>query len=83
MCPLGDELYENAWPAVVIRSKQAGLPARKEKPSSRPANLVNLMDALKHSIEGTGKASKATAGKQKPAAPEAQTKRHTKKAARG
>jgi DNA end-binding protein Ku len=38
----------------LIRSKQAGLPAPKEKPAARPANVVNLMDALRRSIEAGG-----------------------------
>ena len=48
----------------LIRSKQAGLPAPKEKAPARPANVVNLMDALRRSIEaGGGKAKPAKAGK--------------------
>jgi DNA end-binding protein Ku len=51
---------------TLIRSKQAGQPAPKEKPSARPANVVNLMDALKRSIgETSGKKAptkKAEAG---------------------
>src|SRR5436853_3978393 len=60
-----EDRYENAM-IELIRNKQAGLPAPKEKPSARPANVVNLMDALRRSIEvGGGKSSK-TAVKQKP-----------------
>jgi DNA end-binding protein Ku len=54
--------YENAM-IELIRSKQAGLPAPKEKAASRPANVVNLMDALRRSIddkEGKSKATKVT-----------------------
>jgi DNA end-binding protein Ku len=51
--------YENAM-IELIRSKQAGLPAPKEKPAARPVNVVNLMDALRKSIEAGG-------GKEKPA----------------
>src|SRR5919109_3763025 len=40
-----EDRYEKAM-IELIRSKQAGLPAPKEKPSARPANVVNLMDAL-------------------------------------
>jgi DNA end-binding protein Ku len=36
----------------LIRSKQSGLPPPKEKAPARPANVVNLMDALRRSIEG-------------------------------
>src|SRR6188474_472659 len=52
--------YENAM-IELIRSKQAGLPAPKEKPAARPANVVNLMDALRRSVEGTGGKGKAAA----------------------
>ena len=45
-----EDRYENAM-IELIRSKQAGLPAPKEKPAARPANVVNLMDALRRSIE--------------------------------
>ena len=66
-----EDRYENAM-IELIRSKQAGLPAPKEKPASRPANVVNLMDALRRSIEDTGskaKAEKTPAKKVEPAAP--------------
>ena len=55
-----EDRYENAM-IELIRSKQAGLPAPKDKPTSRPANVVNLMDALKRSIEDRG--GKAKTGK--------------------
>src|SRR5215475_480300 len=48
-----EDRYENAM-IELIRSKQAGLPAPKEKPATRPANVVNLMDALRRSIEADG-----------------------------
>jgi DNA end-binding protein Ku len=61
-----EDRYEQAMIAL-IRSKQAGQPAPKEKPSARPANVVNLMDALKRSIgETTGK--KAPTKKAEPGA---------------
>jgi len=51
----------------LIRSKQTGLPAPKEKAPARPADVVILMDALRPSIEGadSGKewAAKAPAKK--------------------
>ena len=62
-----------------IRSKQAGLPAPTEKAPARPANVVNLMDALRRSIDGGG-------GNEKPAkaAPKkAEAPSRKKKAARG
>src|SRR6476661_10246728 len=58
-----EDRYENAM-IELIRSKQAGLPAPKEKPASRPANVVNLMDALRRSIQEGGGREKAA----KPAA---------------
>jgi DNA end-binding protein Ku len=36
----------------LIRSKEAGLPPPAEKPSAPPPNVVNLMEALRRSIEG-------------------------------
>ena len=54
-----EDRYENAM-IELIRSKQAGLPAPTEKPAARPANVVNLMDALRRSIEDS-------AGKENPA----------------
>src|ERR1044072_1892738 len=68
-----EDLYENAM-IELIRSKQAGLPAPKEKAPSRPANVVNLMDALRRSIEEKG--GKETA---KPAAKTAGAKAETAK----
>jgi DNA end-binding protein Ku len=46
-----EDRYENAM-IELIRSKQAGLPTKVEKAPSRPANVVNLMDALRRSVEG-------------------------------
>jgi DNA end-binding protein Ku len=43
-----EDRYENAM-IELIRSKQAGLPAPKEKPAPRAANVVNLMEALRRS----------------------------------
>ena len=51
-----EDRYENAM-IELIRSKQAGLPVPKEKPAARPANVVNLMDALRRSIEAGGEES--------------------------
>src|SRR4029079_9759540 len=53
-----EDRYEQAM-IELIRSKQAGLPAPKDKPASRPANVVNLMDALRRSVTGTGDKGKA------------------------
>lgn len=55
-----DDRYENAL-VDLIRSKQKGVPL-KSQPAPRPANVVNLMDALRRSVEG-GKAPGGTASK--------------------
>jgi DNA end-binding protein Ku len=74
-----EDRYENAM-IELIRSKQAGLPAPTEKSPARPTNVVNLMDALRRSIEeGSGKAKPAKAGKRAPAEA-APAKKRTKKA---
>jgi DNA end-binding protein Ku len=74
-----EDRYENAM-IELIRTKQAGLPAPKEKVPSRPANVVNLMDALRRSIEDTGEAKAKPA---KAAAKKAELAARKKKAARG
>jgi DNA end-binding protein Ku len=74
-----EDRYENAM-IELIRSKQAGLPAPKEKPAARPANVVNLMDALRRSIDNTsgkGKAAK-TAAKRAASEPAAPAKKRKK-----
>jgi len=76
-----EDRYENAM-IELIRSKQAGQPAPKEKSASRPANVVNLMDALRRSVEDRGgKGPASGAASKKPT--EAPIKRRAKKAARG
>src|SRR5262245_19098985 len=45
-----EDRYENAM-IELIRSKQAGLPTKVEKAPTRAANVVNLMDALRRSVE--------------------------------
>jgi len=75
-----DDRYENAMIAL-IRSKQAGLPAPKENAPARPANVVNLMDALRRSIEGADSA-KAKAAKALPKKTETPT-RPKRKTAKG
>jgi DNA end-binding protein Ku len=63
-----EDRYENAM-IELIRSKQAGLPAPKEKKSAPAANVVNLMDALRRSIDDKGgKAKPAKATKKEEAA---------------
>ena len=45
-----EDRYENAM-IELIRSKQAGQPVKQAKAASKPSNVVNLMDALKRSID--------------------------------
>jgi DNA end-binding protein Ku len=47
-----EDRYENAL-IELIRSKQAGMPVRAQ-PAARPTNVINLMDALRRSVEGAG-----------------------------
>jgi DNA end-binding protein Ku len=73
-----EDRYEQAM-IELIHSKQAGLPAPKEKPAARPANVVNLMDALRRSVESEGGKSKSA----KPAKKAADTPARTKRRAKG
>ena len=76
-----EDRYENAM-IELIRSKQEGLPAPKEQAPSRPANVVNLMEALRRSIEDSRREASA-----KPAAKKAEAKAEApvrkKRAAKG
>jgi DNA end-binding protein Ku len=63
-----EDRYETAM-VELIKSKQAGLPAPKEKPAARPANVVNLMDALRRSVETSASGGKSKASKSKRAEP--------------
>jgi DNA end-binding protein Ku len=50
-----DDRYENAL-IELIRSKQKGMPI-KAQPAQRQTNVINLMEALRRSVEGTGAGS--------------------------
>jgi DNA end-binding protein Ku len=54
-----EDRYENAL-IELIRSKQQGMPV-KAQPVQRQTNVINLMDALRRSVEGAG--AKADAGR--------------------
>src|SRR6266516_3126545 len=45
-----EDRYETAV-VEMLKQKQAGMPPRKEAPTAPPATVVNLMDALRRSIE--------------------------------
>lgn len=62
-----EDRYENAL-IELIRSKQKGMPV-KPQPTHRQANVINLMDALRRSVEGAkgAKAEEAERAPKKPA----------------
>jgi len=76
-----EDRYENAM-ITLIRSKQAGLATPKEKPVAQSPNVVNLMDALRRSVEGTGGKSTPSkaAGKQSGTEDAPAPKKRSKKA---
>jgi non-homologous end joining protein Ku len=45
-----EDRYETAV-VEMLKQKQAGMPVRKEAPVAAPSTVVNLMDALKRSIQ--------------------------------
>jgi len=55
-----EDRYENAL-IELIRSKQKGVPV-KAQPVQRQTNVINLMDALRRSVEGAGAPSGAPTG---------------------
>jgi DNA end-binding protein Ku len=55
-----EDRYENAL-IELIRSKQKGMPV-KAQPVQRQTNVINLMDALRRSVEGAGAPSGAKGG---------------------
>ena len=62
-----EDRYESAL-IELIRSKQKGMPI-KPQPTHRQANVINLMDALKRSVEGAKSGEGRTrAGAKKPTA---------------
>jgi DNA end-binding protein Ku len=77
-----EDRYEQAM-IELIRSKQAGMPAPKEKPASRPANVVNLMEALRRSVEGSPGKAKTSSKKAEPAKKEEAAARPKRRVAKG
>ena len=74
-----EDRYENAM-LELIKSKQAGMPAQPAKVPSRPANVVNLMDALRRSIDGASDSKPKAKAKAAAAEAPAPKKRASKKA---
>jgi DNA end-binding protein Ku len=52
-----EDRYENAV-VEMLKQKQAGMPVKKEAPVSAPSTVVNLMDALRRSIQKEQPAAK-------------------------
>jgi DNA end-binding protein Ku len=60
-----EDRYENAL-IELIRSKQKGMPV-KPQPTHRQTNVINLMDALKRSVEGVKSETERAPAKKQPA----------------
>jgi DNA end-binding protein Ku len=71
-----EDRYENAL-IELIRSKQKGMPI-KPQPTHRTTNVINLMDALRRSVEGETKGA-AKSGTQKAEAKKAESKQSESK----
>jgi DNA end-binding protein Ku len=71
-----EDRYENAL-IELIRSKQKGMPI-KPQPTHRTTNVINLMDALRRSVEGETKGA-AKSGAQKAEAKKAESKQSESK----
>jgi len=52
-----EDRYENAV-VEMLKQKQAGMPVRKEAPVTAPSTVINLMDALRRSIQKEQSATK-------------------------
>ena len=63
-----DDHYEVAL-VDLLKKKQAGVPIRVETAKARPANVVNLMDALRKSLVADKAAVKAAPKKTKKRVP--------------
>jgi DNA end-binding protein Ku len=73
-----DDRYENAL-IELIRSKQKGMPV-KAQPVQRQTNVINLMDALRRSVEGAGAAGGAGADTERAPAKKAEKAAPARKA---
>jgi DNA end-binding protein Ku len=70
-----EDRYENAM-IELIRSKQTGQPVKQTKAATKASNVVNLMNALKRSID----AGDAKMPAKKPEAASATPRKRAKKA---
>src|SRR5436309_3989441 len=59
-----EDRYENAV-VEMLKQKQAGMPVKKEAPVASPATVVNLMDALRRSVQAERPAARKTKAPEK------------------
>jgi DNA end-binding protein Ku len=52
-----EDRYENAV-VEMLKQKQAGMPVRKEAPVAAPSTVINLMDALRRSVQSERRVEK-------------------------
>ena len=52
-----EDRYETAV-VEMLKQKQAGVPPKKEAPTAPPSTVVNLMDALRRSVQAERPAAK-------------------------
>ncbi len=75
-----EDRYENAVVGMLKR-KQAGLPPEQQPEAAAPTNVVNLMDALRRSVEGEKPAAaRSETAKRKKVAKEAERRTGKRKA---
>jgi non-homologous end joining protein Ku len=63
----------------LIRSKQKGTPI-KAQPAQRQTNVINLMEALRRSVEGTGAGGSSRSSSGKKTTPKSRSNRAKGKA---
>jgi DNA end-binding protein Ku len=60
------EFVDHYEPVVeMLRKKQTGIPATREQPSAPPQNVVNLMDALRRSLDEEKRSAPAKKGRKR------------------
>jgi DNA end-binding protein Ku len=62
-----EDRYENAI-LDMLKTKEAGRPATVEKAAQKPHNVINIMEALRRSIEAEQKTARPSAPQEKPKA---------------
>ncbi|MCP8937260.1 Ku protein [Alsobacter sp. SYSU M60028] len=70
-----EDRYENAM-IELVKAKQSGREAALPAPAARPSNVVNLMDALRRSVQAdAGEPAPSSSSRAKPPAPAKSSKR--------